>query len=98
MTTKFFTLFLLFSAMLAQGQKLKKEDKQLVSNLQHHIQFLADDKLEGRRTGTQGEAAAANYISDQFKKIGLVPKGTNGYLQPFDVNEGKVINPATFLT
>lgn len=98
MSTKFFTLFLLFSATLAQGQKLKKEDRLLVSNLQQHIQFLADDKLEGRRTGTAGEATAANYITDQFKKDGLAPRGTNGYLQPFDVNEGKEINPSTFLT
>jgi hypothetical protein len=76
-STKFFTLFLLFSATLAQGQKLKKEDRLLVSNLQQHIQFLADDKLEGRRTGTAGQATAANYITDQFKKDGLAPRGTN---------------------
>jgi aminopeptidase YwaD len=96
--TKFFTLFFLLSATIAQGQKLKKEDKLLFSNLQQHIQFLADDKLEGRRTGSQGEATAANYISNEFKKNGLAPKGTNGYLQPFDVNEGKEINQPTFVT
>ena len=95
---KSFILFFLFTAIIADAQKLKKEDKQLVANLQQHIQFLADDKLEGRRTGTAGEAAAANYISDQFKTIGLAPKGTNDYLQAFDVNEGKQINPTTFLT
>lgn len=98
MNTKFFTLFFLLSATIAQGQKLKKEDKLLFSNLQQHIQFLADDKLEGRRTGSQGEATAANYISNEFKKNGLAPKGTNGYLQPFDVNEGKEINQPTFVT
>jgi hypothetical protein len=96
--TKFYFLFLLFSTTIAQAQKLKKEDKLLVTNLQQHIQFLADDKLEGRRTGTPGEVAAANYISNQFKTIGLLPKGTNDYLQAFDVNEGKQINPSTFLT
>jgi aminopeptidase YwaD len=95
---KFFTLCLLFAATFAQAQKLKKEDKQLVVNLQKHIEFLADDKLEGRRTGSAGEATAASYISTQFKTIGIAPKGTNDFLQPFDVNEGKQINPATFLT
>jgi hypothetical protein len=95
---KSFILFFLLATIVADAQKLKKEDKQLVANLQQHIQFLADDKLEGRRTGTAGEAAAANYISTQFKTIGLVAKGTNAYLQAFDVNEGKQINPATFLT
>jgi aminopeptidase YwaD len=96
--TKSFILFFLFAAIVADAQKLKKEDKQLVANLQQHIQFLADDKLEGRRTGTTGEAAAANYITAQFKLLGLVAKGTNDYLQAFDINEGKQINPTTFLT
>jgi aminopeptidase YwaD len=94
---KSFILFFLFAATFAQAQKLKKEDKLLVTNLQQHIQFLADDKLEGRRTGTPGEATAASYISNQFKTIGLIPKGTNEYLQPFDINEGKQINPTTYL-
>jgi hypothetical protein len=95
---KFFTLLLLFAAAFAHAQKLKKEDKQLVSNLQKHIEFLADDKLEGRRTGSSGEATAAAYIANQFKAIGIAPKGTNEFMQPFDVNEGKQINPTTFLT
>lgn len=98
MNKKFFTLFLFFAATFAQAQKLKKEDKQLLSNLQKHIEFLADDKLEGRRTGSAGEATAATYISNQFKTIGLIPKGTNDYLQPFEINEGKQINPSTHLT
>lgn len=98
MNTKFFTLLFLFVVSLAQAQKLKKNDRQLMANLQQHIQFLADDKLEGRRTGSPGEASAASYISNQFKSIELSPKGTNGFLQPFDINEGKQINPTTFLT
>lgn len=93
-----FILLFLFAATFAEGQKLKKGDRELVSNLQHHIGFLADDKLEGRRTGTQGETTAAAYISEQFRLVGLEPKGTNGFLQPFEINEGKQINPATFLT
>ena len=45
--------------------------------------FLADDKLEGRQTGTDGEIAASNYIVERFKEIGLQPKGTEGFLQSF---------------
>jgi hypothetical protein len=59
--------------------------------------FLADDKLEGRRTGTNGETLAYQYINNWFEKNGLQPKGTNGYLQPFEVNEGKQILSSTFL-
>ncbi|MCB0474721.1 MAG: DUF4910 domain-containing protein, partial [Flavobacteriaceae bacterium] len=47
------------------------------------ISYLADDKLEGRETGTAGEKAAAAYIADRFKFIGLKPRGTDGYFQEF---------------
>jgi aminopeptidase YwaD len=77
------------------SQKLRKSDQLTLTNLQNHIHFLADDKLEGRRAGTKGEELAMNYISDQFKQIGLHPKGTEGYYQNFDINEGKQVNPET---
>src|SRR4051794_36973416 len=42
-----------------------------VSKLKQHIAYLASDKLEGRKTGTPGATAAANYIADQFRSYGL---------------------------
>jgi Zn-dependent M28 family amino/carboxypeptidase len=95
---KHLLLLLIFASTFAQAQKLKKEDKQTIANLQTHIQYLADDKLEGRRTGTPGEKLAAKYISNEFKKIGLQPKGVSEFFQPFEVNEGKQIDPSTYLT
>ena len=89
-------LLLFFFSVNTQAQKLKKEDRQLVSHLQQHVKFLSDDKLEGRRTGTAGEKLASDYISAEFKKIGLIPKGTSDYLQAFEVNEGKQIGSSTF--
>jgi len=47
-----------------------------------HVQFLADDKLEGRNTGTEGFRKAVEYVSTQFERLGLKPAGTSGYLQP----------------
>ncbi len=47
-----------------------------------HIQFLADDKLEGRNTGSEGYRQAATYVATQFEKLGLKPGGTSGYQQP----------------
>jgi len=90
--------FLLILVLFGQGgisQKIKKSDQLTLTNLQNHIHFLADDKLEGRRAGTKGEELAMDYISDQFKQIGLRPKGTEGYYQNFDINEGKQVNPET---
>ncbi len=51
-----------------------------------HIRYLADDKLEGRGTGTEGFAKAAAYVTDQFQKAGLQPAGVHGYAQPVELN------------
>ena len=93
----YFLIFFLIGFVAANSQKLKKEDKQLIANLQKHIQILASDSLEGRRTGTPGEQKAIAYISNEFKNIGLQPKGTSGYYQPFEIDEGKQITSATRL-
>ncbi len=53
------------------------------SRIKEDVTFLASDKLEGRQTGTKGEKAAAEYIQKRFKELGLAPKGTEGFLQPF---------------
>ncbi|MGA2133334.1 MAG: M28 family metallopeptidase [Bryobacteraceae bacterium] len=47
-----------------------------------HVQYLADDKLEGRGTGTAGYRKAAAYVSGEFERAGLKPAGTDGYIQP----------------
>jgi hypothetical protein len=86
---------LVFVIACSPSKKINKEDVQLLDNLKAHIQYLSDDKLEGRRTGTPGEKLAMEYISNQFSGIGLLPKGTNNYYQAFEVNEGKQIDPST---
>ncbi len=60
------------------------------------LRSLADDKLEGRRAGTDGEKTAATYISEQFKAAGILPKGDkDSYMQTFTIPDGKKINGAT---
>jgi aminopeptidase YwaD len=91
-------ILLLFFTEAVSGQKPKKADKQILAGLHAHITYLADDKLEGRRTGTAGEKMAYNYIVTQYNAIGLIPMGDNNtYLQKFEINEGKQIDPATYL-
>lgn len=46
-----------------------------------HIQFLADDKLEGRNAGSKGHRMAVEYLADKFKDAGLEACGTDGYFQ-----------------
>ena len=52
--------------------------------IQEDVAFLADDKLEGRGTGTEGERLASEYIANRFKKLGIEPKGEKGYFQEFN--------------
>ncbi|HYA97687.1 MAG TPA: M28 family metallopeptidase [Methylomirabilota bacterium] len=49
-----------------------------------HVQYLADDKLEGRDTGSRGFAKAAAYVTEEFRRAGLKPGGTRGYAQPVE--------------
>ena len=94
---------LIFSTQFVNAQKVKNNvknnDTVIISSLRSHIVFLADDKLEGRRTGSAGEKLAYEYISNQFAAAGLIPKGDNGtFIQEFEVNEGKQINKNTRLS
>jgi hypothetical protein len=61
----------------------KKELKVAENKIKEDVAFLADDKLEGRQTGTKGELLAAKYLVKRFVSIGLQSKGTEGYMQPF---------------
>jgi Zn-dependent M28 family amino/carboxypeptidase len=46
--------------------------------LRAHLEFLADDALEGRAPGTRGGETAARYIATQFERLGLEPAGDSG--------------------
>ncbi len=95
---KYFLCLAVLVSQFAVAQKIKKADKIILTNIQTHIAYLADDKLEGRRTGTAGEKLAYEYISTEFTKSGLTAKGNNGsFIQAFEVNEGLQINPSTHL-
>lgn len=43
-----------------------------------HVEFLANDLLEGREAGTRGHQLAALYVAEQFTALGLKPAGENG--------------------
>ncbi|HUL74666.1 MAG TPA: M20/M25/M40 family metallo-hydrolase [Vicinamibacterales bacterium] len=62
-----------------------------------HIQYLADDKLEGRNVGTPGFEAAAKYVEGQFQAIGLKPAGTSGFRQPVKLEARSLVPEASKL-
>jgi Zn-dependent M28 family amino/carboxypeptidase len=43
-----------------------------------HIKVLASDEFEGRAPGSKGEELSVQYITDQFKKLGLKPGNPDG--------------------
>jgi hypothetical protein len=65
-------IFILFLSLLTSCSKEYKPE----NRIEEDVSFLADDKLEGRQTGTPGELKAAEYIQNRFKDLGLTAKGT----------------------
>jgi hypothetical protein len=69
---------------IAVGQPIAKlpESKLSRTELESQLRFLASDELQGRRTGDPGNVAAARYIADQFRTLGLKPvAGQTDYYQ-----------------
>lgn len=102
-------LLLLIAITPVSAQKRKKNKRAKVpviteyyaalpGKLKQHVYILASDSLEGRRTGTKGEQLASDYISKRFAEAGIAPAGDNdGWLQPFEVNEGRQFEEASSL-
>lgn len=59
------------------------QEVELTNKIKEDVSFLADDQLEGRQTGTEGEKKAAEYIAKRMKEMGLDSKGTDTFYQEF---------------
>jgi aminopeptidase YwaD len=98
-------LFLAVISLDAQAQRKGKKKKKstptaeqvLQNRLMQHVGVLAADSLEGRRTGTEGEKKAVRYITAQYEAFGIPGAGSAGYLQPFEIDEGKSYRNQTSL-
>jgi len=81
-----FTTFACVSALVACSSEVNVElDRALDAiseeNLKATTSYLADDARNGRRVGSPGHEDAANYVAEQFEKIGLQPGGDGGWFQ-----------------
>ena len=56
-----------------------------------HVKVLADDRLEGRETGSEGLRKAEAYVVEQLKRAGVQPAGTNGYYQPVKFQARQIV-------
>jgi Zn-dependent M28 family amino/carboxypeptidase len=88
-------LFAVLSAICAAAQSTPHFDGQSWWN---HIKFLADDKLEGRDTGSRGEHEAQIYAVEQLKDAGAEPAGVNGFYQPVKFVSRQIVEKDCSLT
>lgn len=60
-----------------QAQSIEDSQRRIQeSTLRSHIRFLADDLLEGRGPGSNGDAITQLYLETQFQSMGLQPLDT----------------------
>ncbi len=65
------------------------------ADLGYRIKELADDKYEGRAPGTPAGEAAAQWIADEFKRVGALPGNPDGtYFQTVEM-VAQTVDPAT---
>lgn len=71
------------TAAIAQTKtSAKYADIITATALKKHLAIIASDSMMGRETGTEGQRMAAEYIQNQFDRIGLKPlPGMSGFQQ-----------------
>lgn len=91
-----FTVSMLLCGATAYGQTRAAANSPIRNALRAHVEFLADDLLEGRSAGSRGHALAAGYVTSQFKQIGLAPAGDSGsFLQLVPLLEATPVLPGS---
>jgi len=55
------------------------------ADLEARIRFLASDAMAGRFSTEPGGFAASQYVADEFERLGLEPRGDDGWFQPFEI-------------
>ncbi|MEM0519252.1 M20/M25/M40 family metallo-hydrolase [Aequorivita flava] len=81
------TILIVFLALLVFSCKQNTSVKKV--SMQEDVAILANDSLNGRKTGSEGEMKAAKYIANRFETLGLQPKGTERFYQKFTYKASK---------
>ncbi len=81
------TILILFLVLLTFSCKQNPSVKKVT--MMEDVAVLANDSLNGRKTGSEGERKAAEYIAKRFADLNLEPKGTDGYFQKFTYKASK---------
>jgi hypothetical protein len=79
-----------------QAQKINDEVISVLKTIEYnyfleHLKYLASDELKGRGIGSIGFDKAANYVTDEFKKNGLLPYGdSDTYFQEVILSKSSI--------
>ncbi len=89
-------LLLFFSVVVQAAEKSSSYTAALesisVEQLKGHVDYLADDELEGREAGKRGGRTAGDYLKDRLEELELQGAGANGaFFQPFGQNFRNVL-------
>ena len=60
---------------------LSYQDAISVDYLKKHLSAIAADSMEGRKTGSRGQQMAAEYLAEEYRRLGLKPAGDNNSFQ-----------------
>jgi len=82
-------------SLTASAQKINRSVRKTLDlvdtmRIRERVIWLADDKLRGRKPGTPGFRMAVDYVIEQFRNIGVEPKGDDGYLQTVVIRTAKL--------
>jgi hypothetical protein len=73
-----------------------KSPEVTVDELKKHVSYLASEELKGRRTGTEGDSLAAEYIRNDLKGNGFNPLVDQGF-QRYRVTDKIILGPSNSL-
>ncbi|MEO7177708.1 MAG: hypothetical protein ABIW83_02580 [Allosphingosinicella sp.] len=93
-----FTLLSLALASPAPAQPDAAQPTFSPESFRSHVAFLADDRLEGRETGSRGYDLAALYVASRFEALGLKPAGREGWYQQVPFLEYRLVGEPGSLT
>jgi Zn-dependent M28 family amino/carboxypeptidase len=89
-----FGVMLSLCAINSHSQPVETAPTLNAQAIRAHAEFLSNDLLEGRATGSRGYELAVAYVAAQFRQAGLAPVG-DSYLQSVPLIEASVVLPGS---
>jgi Zn-dependent M28 family amino/carboxypeptidase len=70
-----------FTLMFVACNQMSNNPQVSVDDIKNYLAVIANDSLQGRKPFTEGEVKTINYLSNEFKQLGLAPGNNGSYFQ-----------------